>query len=137
MSDTCISVECKDRINTIVIDNPPDNYLDKDVLSRLNRAVGEMLSDKTELRVVLLTAKGRNFSAGLDYAGSAGMSKNEAGHLADVGYHLLRNLENMPVPVIAAVKGETTGAGLGLALAADLRIAATDTVFSFPEARIG
>ena len=37
----------------------------------------------------------------------------------------------------AAVKGETTGAGLDLALAADIRIASTDAVFSFPEARLG
>ncbi len=41
------------------------------------------------------------------------------------------------MPVIAAVKGETTGAGLGLALSADIRIASTDAVFSFPEARLG
>jgi enoyl-CoA hydratase len=65
------------------------------------------------------------------------MSKEEAGHMADIGYHLLRTIEGLPVPVIAALKGETTGAGLGLALAADVRIAASDAVFSFPESRFG
>jgi enoyl-CoA hydratase len=54
-----------------------------------------------------------------------------------VGYSLLQHIEALPVPVIAAVKGETTGAGLGLALAADIRIASADAVFSFPEARLG
>ncbi|NTW59788.1 MAG: enoyl-CoA hydratase/isomerase family protein, partial [Nitrospirae bacterium] len=79
----------------------------------------------------------RNFSAGIDYAALAAMTKEEAGHFAEVGYSLLKHIEALPVPVIAAVKGETTGAGLGLALAADIRIASSDAVFSFPEARLG
>ncbi len=137
MSNSCIGYECKDRISTLTIDNPPDNYLDRDVLSQLNMTVSEILSSSAELRVVLLTAKGRNFSIGIDYPRFVKMTKEEAGHFADVGYHLLRNIETLPVPVVAAVKGETTGAGLGLALAADIRIAAADTVFSFPEAQFG
>ena len=137
MSTASVSIDCKDWISTVTIDNPPDNYLSKDVLSNLNKTVSEILASRTELRVVLLTAKGKNFSAGIDYAGFRKMSKDEAGHFADVGYHLLRNIESLPVPVIAAVRGETTGAGLGLALAADMRIAATDAVFSFPEAQFG
>lgn len=137
MSNVCVNVSCKDWISTIMIDNPPANYLTRDVLGRLNMTVSEMLEPKSELRVVLLTAAGRNFSAGIDYASFLKLSKDEALHYADVGYHLLRHLESLPVPVIAAVKGETTGAGLGLALAADLRIAAADAVFSFPEARVG
>lgn len=137
MSNTCVSVECKDRISTLTIDNPPDNYLDKDVLSKLNKTVGEMNSSGTELRVVLLTSRGRNFSPGMDYSTFIKMTKEEAEHVAEVGYNLLRHIESLPVPVIAAVKGETSGAGLGLALAADVRIASADTVFSFPEARFG
>ncbi len=137
MTSPSITVTCKDWISTVTIDNQPDNLLDKDVLAKLNRTVSEVHSQQADLRVVLFTAKGKNFSAGIDYAGFARMSKEEAGHVADVGYHLLRNIESLPVPVIAAVKGETTGAGLGLALAADIRIASTDAVFSFPEARLG
>lgn len=132
-----ISVTCKDWISTVTIDNPPHNYLDKDILAKLGRTVSEVHGRQTELRVVLFTAKGMNFSAGFDYTSFAGMSREEAGHVADMGYHLLRNIENLPVPVIAVLKGEAIGAGLGLALAADVRIAASDAVFSFPEARIG
>jgi len=137
MSTPLITVTCKDWISTVTIDNPPDNYLDKDVLAKLGRTVSEVHGKQAELRVVLLTAKGRNFSVGFDYAGFARMSGEEAGHIADMGYHLLRNIENLPVPVIAALKGETTGAGLGLALAADVRIASADAVFSFPESQFG
>jgi enoyl-CoA hydratase len=137
MSNALITVTCKDWISTVTIDNPPDNYLDKDLLAKLNRTVSEVHSQQAELRVVVLTSKGRNFSAGIDYASLARMSREEAGHVADMGYHLLRNIENLPVPVIAVLKGETLGAGLGLALAADMRIASADAVFSFPEAQFG
>ncbi len=137
MSHPSITVACKDRISTVTIDNPPENYLDKEVLAKLNKTVSEVHGQQADLRVVLFTTKGKNFSAGIDYTSFARMSKEEAGHFADVGYHLLRNIENLPVPVIAAVKGETTGAGLGLALAADIRIASSDAVFSFPEAQFG
>ncbi len=137
MSNSSITVTCKDWISTVTIDNPPDNVLDKDILAKLNRTVSEVHGQQAELRVVLFTAKGNSFSAGIDYGTFARMSKEEAGHFADIGYHLLRNIEALPVPVIAALRGETTGAGLGLALAADIRIASSDAVFSFPEARIG
>jgi enoyl-CoA hydratase len=137
MPHTGVSSEYKDRISTIIIDNPPENYLDKDVLAKLHKTVSEMGSFRDELRVVLLTSKGRNFSAGIDYAGFVKMTKEEAGHLAEVGYNLLKHLENLPIPVIAAIRGEATGAGLGLALAADIRIASSDAVFSFPEAQFG
>ena len=137
MSEACVTTSCKDGISTVVIDNPPDNYLDKEVLAELNRTVSEVHGQETDLRVVLLSSRGRNFSAGIDYTTLAKMTKEEAGHLAETGYSLLRHIEALPVPVIAVVKGETTGAGLGLALAADLRIASSDAVFSFPEARLG
>ncbi len=132
-----ITIQCKDCISTVTIDNPPENFLSREVLSKLNETVSEMLATEADLRVVLLTARGKNFSAGIDYAGFVKMTKEEATHFADVGYHLLKQIENLPVPVIAALKGETMGAGIGLALAADIRIAAADAVFSFPEARYG
>jgi len=137
MSDTCVTVSCREMISTVVIDNPPDNYLTKELLADLNRTVSEVLTGQADLRVVLFTAKGRNFSAGIDYAALARITKEEAWHFAEVGFSLLQHIEALPVPVIAAVKGETTGAGLGLALAADIRIASSDAVFSFPEARLG
>ena len=137
MSHTDVSIVCKDWISTVTINNPPDNYLDKDILSMLNRTISDMLTSKEELRVVVLASRGKNFSAGIDYAGFVKMTKEEAGHFAEVGYNLLKHIENLPVPVIAAVKGQTRGAGLGLALAADIRIASQDALFSFPEAQFG
>jgi enoyl-CoA hydratase len=137
MSDTCVTIDCKDWIGTVTIDNPPDNYLDKNVLAALNKTVSEVFGERSQLRVVLLSARGRNFSAGIDYARFVKMSRDEAGHFAELGHSLLGHIESLPVPVLAAVKGVTIGAGLGLALAADIRIASSDAVFSFPEAQFG
>ena len=137
MAKSCVTTSCKDWISTVVIDHPPDNFIDRALLAELNRTVSEVHGENADLRVVLFTAKGRNFSAGIDYGQLRTMGKEEAEHLAQAGYSLLRHIESLPVPVIAAVKGDTTGAGLGLALAADLRIASSDAVFSFPEARLG
>ncbi len=137
MSHPWVTTTCKDWISRVVIDNPPENFLDRTVLAELNRTVGEVHAENAELRVVLFTAKGRNFSGGVDYARLRTMGREEAEHLAEAGYSLLRHIESLPVPVIAAVKGEVTGAGLGLALAADIRIASSDAAFSFPEARLG
>ena len=137
MTQVCVTTSCKDMISTVVIDNPPDNFLDRAVLAQLNRMVSEVHGENADLRVVLFTAQGKNFSAGIDYAKLRNVGREEAEHLAQAGHSLLRNIEGLTVPVIAAVKGETTGAGLGLALAADIRIASSDAVFSFPEARLG
>ncbi len=137
MSNTGVSIECKNWISTVTIDRPPENYFDQGLLSQLNRTVSDILLRKDELRVVLIASRGKNFSAGIDYAGFVKMTKDEAGHFAEVGYNLLKHIEDLPVPVIAVLQGETTGAGLGFALAADLRIAAADAKFSFPEAQFG
>ena len=68
MSDSCISVSCKEWISTVTIDSQPDNYLTKDILAAMNKTVSEVHLEQADLRVVLFTAKGRNFSAGIDYA---------------------------------------------------------------------
>ncbi len=132
-----ITVACRDCISTVTINNPPHNYIDWNVLSTMNSTIHDMLKPEADLRVVLLKAGGKDFSAGIDYESFSKMSKEEAKRFADAGYRLLKQIEDLPVPVVAALKGETIGAGLGLALAADIRIASSDAVFSFPEARLG
>ncbi len=74
MSSSSITVTCKDWISTVTVDNPPDNFLDKDVLAKLNRTMSEVHSQQADLRVVLFTTKGKNFSAGIDYTSFARMS---------------------------------------------------------------
>lgn len=132
-----VNMACKDCISIVTIDNPPDNHLDLKVLSGLNTTVSKTLRPETDLRVVLLAATGRHFSKGVDYERLRSMERDEVLQLAEAGYRLMKQIEGLSVPVVASLKGETTGAGLALALAADVRIAASDALFSFPEARLG
>jgi len=73
--------------------------------------VSEMISSRTDLRVVLLTAKGKNFSAGIDYARFVTMTRDEAGHVAEVDTNLLKHIENLPIPVIRRGQGRDHGRG--------------------------
>lgn len=93
-----------------------------------------------QTRVLVLTGAGRGFCAGLDL--------DEAARLPDMpAAQMLRGqtswaasvagFRNMSKPVIAAVNGAAAGAGMGLALAADIRIASTEARFNAAFVRIG
>jgi 2-(1,2-epoxy-1,2-dihydrophenyl)acetyl-CoA isomerase len=100
----------------------------------------ERASRVDEARVLVITGTGRGFSTGADLLG--GGSPEEAAKLTESdGYRRMREgaighwgvffstLGHFPKPVIAAVNGISAGAGLSLALAADIRIASTAAQF--------
>ena len=90
-----------------------------------------------EARVLVITGAGRGFCSGQDLAEvDAGRSDLEA-VLRDEYEPLLRAIVDCPVPVIAAVNGAAVGAGVGLALACDVVIAAESASFVQGFTRIG
>lgn len=111
--------------------------------------LGEKLRDDPAVRVVVLSAEGRAFCAGLDTASFMQMASGAEGDVASqplaTRTHGLANLpqhaawmwRELPVPVIAAVHGVAFGGGLQVALGADLRYAAPDTRFSVMEIKWG
>src|SRR5699024_6435468 len=78
---------------------------------------------------VLLVGLGKNFCAGGNVAGFAGAADRGAHihELADVFHGVIRQLDEVSVPVVAAVAGWAAGAGLSLALAADFSVGGPDT----------
>lgn len=87
-------------------------------------------------RAVVITGAGRGFCAGADLRGGSG--ERDFRHVLTTEYNpLIEAIRTLPKPVVAAVNGVAAGAGVSLALAADLVVAAEDARFVPAFARIG
>lgn len=107
------------------------NTLDWELAAALRDACDRCRSDET-VRVVVLTAAGPSFCAGIDYQAIAAQPDRD--WLAAVPFE---SLASLPAITIAAIQGAALGGGLELALACDLRIAADDATFALPEVSRG
>jgi len=134
--------EVKDRICTITMNRPEVlNALNVDLINDLNVAVQRAAEDK-EAKVVILTGAGRGFCSGGDVRGaSISGDPNAASSQPRTpparGKAAYQLLHDMPKPTIAMVNGPVAGAGIGLAGACDLRIAAESATFLTAFARWG
>jgi 2-(1,2-epoxy-1,2-dihydrophenyl)acetyl-CoA isomerase len=128
-------------IVTLVMNRPTRlNALNKDLSSALNDALTRIANDPT-INVVVLTGAGRAFCAGGDLGEiGKGRERSDASEVAPIlrsGMQAVLKIRSMPQPVIAAVNGPAAGAGMNLALAADIRIATEESVFGQNFANVG
>ncbi len=113
------------------------NALDVDTLTELRDRLRE-LGESRETRVVILTGAGeRAFIAGADIKYMSGLGVLEAQAWGVLGHEAGRLLEVMPQPTIAAINGFALGGGCELALACDLRYAASTAKLAQPEINLG
>lgn len=92
------------------------------------------------VRVVIVSGRGRAFSAGADISGFGHTAANDdlsPRDAADTGWQMARAMEQMRAVTIAAIWGPCVGGGVLLAGACDFRIAAEDTYFAIPEVDLG
>lgn len=138
--NTPIHVDLQDHIVTLTLNRP----------DRLNAIVPEMTEGFREAlrkaaepgaKGLVLRGEGRGFCAGGDLGWL--VSNVEAGNqqaleaLLDLGVEVAHGLRTLPKPVLALIQGPCAGAGMSLALGADLRIAATDAKFSMAFVKAG
>lgn len=126
------------------LDRPAQlNALTDDAVAELHRLLDRVAAD-TSTRILVITGEGRGFCAGFDLSlaadapGSAELGETPAWMMRQENFAgLVTKLRALRQPVIAAVNGPANGAGLGLALAAEIRIAARSAVFNAAFVRVG
>jgi 2-(1,2-epoxy-1,2-dihydrophenyl)acetyl-CoA isomerase len=120
---------------TEIVLNRPDKL--NSVNRMMIREINQALDEAGETRALLLRGEGRAFCAGRDLA-EADPAREDATAILRTDYSpLLTRLYEFPAPTIAAVQGACMCAGLGLAFACDLVIAAEDIQISSPFGRLG
>ncbi|MDH3293976.1 MAG: enoyl-CoA hydratase/isomerase family protein [Acidimicrobiia bacterium] len=143
-----------DHVATVELCRPPNNFFSADMIKGVAEAL-EALDDDPRCRAVVLAAQGKHFCAGADFSGSAdhdgggdddrgrrsggadGAESDPEGFTTLDLYAAAVRVFRTQTPIVAAVQGAAVGGGLGLALAADFRVAAPEARFSANFARLG
>ena len=112
------------------------NSLNPQVIEEIRQALQDLENDQP--RATIVTGAGeRAFIAGADIAAMNEMSALEAKRFSELSQEAMRLLDRSLVPTIAAVNGVALGGGCEVALACDIRIAAENALFGFPEVTLG
>ncbi|HYH29155.1 MAG TPA: crotonase/enoyl-CoA hydratase family protein [Pseudonocardia sp.] len=148
MSEQRVRVTVTDGVADVRLSRPEKrNALDPAMFAGLVSA-GERLKADDSVRAVVLSGEGPDFCAGLDFGSFRAMTSGERlsasvplppsdGPARATGQRAAYVWAELPVPVIAAVRGNALGGGLQIALAADIRIVAPDARLSVLEVRWG
>ena len=133
-----IRVDREDAVAVATVDRPDAlNALDLATLTELRDRLRELAED-ADVRVVVITGAGEKaFVAGADIKYMSGLDVDQAKEWGALGHEAGRLLETMPKPTIAAINGFALGGGCELALACDIRYAASGAKVGQPEVNLG
>lgn len=125
-------------VAVVALARPPVNALGREIREELLRTF-DALQDRNDVRAIILTARGKVFSAGADIKekqalGGAAGDHLRANRLIREGFYCILDSSK---PVIAAVNGAALGAGFVLAACCDMIFAAEGAVFGMPEIDVG
>lgn len=138
MSHQHLLLSVEDRIATVTLNRPPVNAQNAELRAEITE-VFDLLSDREDVLVVVLTGSGKVFSAGADIR----ERPNLAGVPGAYGRHnrLVRETFNAVVecskPIVCAINGPAMGAGFGLVMACDIWVASQEAYVSMPEINVG
>ena len=137
MSYTNVLVEKQDHIGRITLNRPQEmNTFNVPFARELNDALWEMDNDP-EVRVVIIEAAGKHFSAGIslsEFKDKTNKEYREFIHLMDEHNHTIAKMQK---PVIASVKGYALANGAGLVFACDLAVASEDAKLGTTAINVG
>jgi 2-(1,2-epoxy-1,2-dihydrophenyl)acetyl-CoA isomerase len=141
MQPSSVTFEVADGIATLTLNEAERmNPLDAPLIQGCLDAAQRVHEDRS-VRALLLNARGRAFSVGADLSDLKSNAQRPGGEslghyvgrlMAERGNPLMAALRALPVPVVCAVQGAAAGGGVGLALAADIVVAARSAYFYLP-----
>ncbi|WP_406630578.1 enoyl-CoA hydratase/isomerase family protein [Amycolatopsis sp. WGS_07] len=128
--------ENHDAVRVLTLNRPDKlNALDTALTRALDTALAEAGRDPS-VRAVVLTGAGRGFCAGADLNEFSSLTPDQPEAVlerAALTARLQTRMQQLPVPVVSAVRGAAVGGGAGLAIGADLVVAGSDLKFGYPE----
>jgi enoyl-CoA hydratase len=130
--------EKKDNIGVLTVNRPDKlNALSNELIGELGLLLDEVEKDE-ELRVLVITGAGEKaFVAGADIQELVDRDAMIGRRVSRTRQEVFSRIENLPIPVIAAVNGYALGGGLELALACNIRICSDQAQFGAPEVKLG
>ncbi|MCI9596582.1 MAG: crotonase [Firmicutes bacterium] len=132
-----VRYEKRGHTGLITLDKAADlNALNAAFIQEINNALDQAEQDE-DVYVLILTGTGKAFIAGADIAEMYEKDRAAIMEWSALGSGLNLRLENMKIPVIAAINGYALGGGLELALACDIRLASQSVKLGLPETSLG
>jgi 2-(1,2-epoxy-1,2-dihydrophenyl)acetyl-CoA isomerase len=134
MSD--LNVTVAEHVAQLEIRRGPANYFDTALLQEISDAGEELQADRA-VRAIVLCSEGRHFCAGANFGTGPLTDVTDRGAQAAALYRQAIRIFDLELPVVAAVQGAAVGGGLGLACAADFRVASARSRFQANFAILG
>jgi enoyl-CoA hydratase len=132
-----VELTIEDGIATVVLNRPDTlNALCTPLLDAIDRALAEIEATRG-VRAVLITGAGRAFCAGADIEEISRLDASTGYTFARRGQAVFSRVENLSVPVVAAVNGFALGGGCELAMSCHVRVASNRARFGQPEVKLG
>lgn len=132
-----LSIEIVNRIATLTLERESGlNVLCNPILDALENAFST-LEIESRVRAIIITGKGKAFTAGADIYELASFNSKAAELFSQGGNALFDRMELYPKPIIAAVNGFAFGGGMELVMASDFVIASETASFALPELKLG
>ncbi|RIQ20219.1 enoyl-CoA hydratase/isomerase family protein [Jiangella rhizosphaerae] len=136
MSENVVRLEVADGVGTIRLDRPPMNALDAALQDGLLALAAEA-TERRDVRAVVVYGGEKVFAAGADIKEMAGWSYTDMVDRSVALQAAFTAVARIPKPTVAAITGYALGGGCELALACDLRFAASDAKLGQPEVLLG
>lgn len=136
-SEGPVLVRREGRVAIVVLNDPPQNPVARETVEALEELLPALAGDDG-VRAVVLSGAGTNFCAGANIKqfGDVGVVETPEGYMRR-RVTLMAAIEELPKPVVAAIRGNCLGGGLELAMAAHVRVAGQSSRFGVPEIRLG